>query len=203
MFGADSPTGGDLRVRLSLDLLGLDVRSVFGVDQPRIGFQRGEFNVNYDTSFSYEAQVVPLIESGEAVPLFSLGQADAKGVIGRDPVMPDVPTFAEQYRALHGADPQGPGYDAWMTIFRLTESAAKVVLLPPETPQPIVDLYWAAAKDVVAKMHAPENEAATAEIVGTYAQATGEQAAGLLRSALTFDEASVTWLRDYVEQSLQ
>ena len=72
-------------------LLGLNVRPIFGMSgrgPGRLAFERGEVNIDYQTSTAYLRNVVPLIEQGEAVPLFSWGALDADGNLVRDPTFP-------------------------------------------------------------------------------------------------------------------
>lgn len=56
LMGGNNPTGGDLRALLSLDLLGIKVQPVFGMNRGDVyaAFDRGEFNINFDTITAYE-----------------------------------------------------------------------------------------------------------------------------------------------------
>jgi tripartite-type tricarboxylate transporter receptor subunit TctC len=79
VLGANNPTGGDLRVLLSLDLLGFKIKPVFGLNRGEIhpSFLRGEFNINFDMPEGPE-----LVKEGVAVPLFTLGYVDEKASMG-------------------------------------------------------------------------------------------------------------------------
>ena len=109
VMGANNPSGGDMRVILSLELLGLTVKPIYGINRgdARPGFERGEFNLNFDSSQAYPTQVEPLVAAGTAVPFFSFGVTDATGAIVRDPTVPDLPTLAEVYEANFGKAPEG------------------------------------------------------------------------------------------------
>src|SRR3546814_2957148 len=132
-----------MRVLLSLDLLDINVKPIYGINRgdARPSFERGEFNLNFDSTQAYPQQVTPLVESGIAVPLFAFGIADAEGKIVRDPTVPDLPTFVEVYEAVHGKAPEGPGFDAWLTVFNLNVMASKALALPGGTSKEIVNTY--------------------------------------------------------------
>jgi tripartite-type tricarboxylate transporter receptor subunit TctC len=203
IMGANNPSGGDMRVLLSLDLLGLELKPIYGINRgdARPSFERGEFNVNFDSTQAYPTQVVPLVKAGNAVPLFAFGIADAQGNIVRDPTVPDLPTFVEVYKSLLGKDPAGPGYDAWKAVFNLNVMASKALALPAGTPADIVDTYNKAMAEVVADLQKPDIKPKADEIVGPYPQALGTQAGEILRGAVKFDEATFAWLQGWVAKA--
>jgi len=41
-------------------------------------FERGEVNIDYQTSSSFLSKVTPLVESGEAVPMMTWGALDSE-----------------------------------------------------------------------------------------------------------------------------
>ena len=96
----------DLVPLLGFKLMGLDVQHVFGFKgrgDGRLAFERGEVNIDYQTSSAYIQSVVqPLVDAGQAVPLFSWGALDADGDLVRDPTFPDLPHFGEAYEAATG-----------------------------------------------------------------------------------------------------
>jgi hypothetical protein len=201
VMGANNPTGGDMRALLSLDLLGLTVKPIYGINRgdARPGFERGEFNLNFDSSQAYPLQVQPLVDAKVAVPLFSFGIADTEGKIVRDPVVPNVPTFHEAYRSVHGKDPSGPAYDAWLAVFNLNVMASKALALPAGTPEPIVATYHKAMAEVVRELQRPEIKDKADDVVGPYPQALGDAAARVLRGAIKFDEQAEAHLREWIK----
>jgi tripartite-type tricarboxylate transporter receptor subunit TctC len=203
VMGANNPSGGDMRVLLSMDLLGLKVKPIYGINRgdARPSFERGEFNINFDSTQAYPTQVVPMVKAGNAVPLFSFGIANADGAIVRDPTVPDLPTFVEAYKALQGKDPSGPGFEAWKAVFNLNVMASKALELPAGTPTDIVDTYNKAMTDVVAELATPEYKDKSDEIVGPYPQALGAQAGAVLSGAVKFDDATFNWLQDWVKKA--
>ena len=205
LMGANNATGGDLRALLSLGLLGIEVDPVFGMNRGDIysAFERGEFNINFDTVTAYEAQVVPMVEEGTAVPLFTLGFIDENGEYGRDPSQPDLPSFLEVYEQVHGEPLSGEAYDAWMAIFGLNVMASRAVLLPEGASQEVYDTYVQATRDVMAEIEAdPDLSAQAFEILGPGPHAVGESANRILRNALSFDDAAFEWLGAWLKDNL-
>lgn len=200
VMGANNPSGGDMRVLLSLDLMDLKVKPIYGINRgdARPSFERGEFNINFDSTQAYPTQVVPLVESGVAVPLFSFGIADSSGAIVRDPTVPNLPTFIEAYKGLMGKDPEGPVYDAWKAVFNLNVMASKALALPANTPPEIVEAYNKAMAEVVADLQKPENKKKADEVVGPYPQSLGPAAGSVLRGAVQFNEQTFAWLQKWV-----
>lgn len=207
-MGANNPTGGDLRALLTLDLLGLEVIPTFGLNRGAIhaGFQRGEFNINFDTTATYHAQVVDMVKADAAVPLLSLGVIDEAGKLVRDPAVPELPTFVEVYRQVHGKDPEGPAFRAWRAVHGLNVMASKALMLPEGTPQEIVDVYDAVIKRVLARVEQDPKLRETAKEVlglGDYPQVTDDAARTVLREALVFDDEAFKWLSQWLQEKYQ
>lgn len=202
VMGANNPSGGDMRVLLSLDLLGMSVKPIYGINRgdARPSFERGEFNINFDSTQAYPTQVTPLVQAGNAIPLFTFGIADEHGAIVRDPTVPDLPTFVEVYKSLMGKDPEGPGFDAWKAVFNLNIMASKALALPAGTPADVVDAYNKAMAAVVEDLSKPDYKEKADEIVGPYPQALGQQAADVLHGAVKFDESTYVWLQDWIKK---
>ena len=100
---------------LAFEVMGLKVRHVFGMrgrGEGRLALERGEATIDYQTSSAFLTQVRPMIQAGNAVPLFSWGVLDAEGNVKRDPTFPDLPHFAEFMQAATGAAPSGPAWEA-------------------------------------------------------------------------------------------
>lgn len=205
VMGANNATGGDLRVLLSLAGLGLKAQEVFGLNRgdARPSFERGEFNLNFDSTAAYQVQVLPMVQSGVAVPLFTLGIANDRGEVVRDPLVPDVPTYVEAYRSLNGKDPDGPEFKAWLAMFNLNIMTAKGLALPAGTPQDIVDTYNAAIDAVVADFADPKYKAQANDIVGPYPQSVGAAAGAALKGAATFDDQTFDWLKEWLNRNYQ
>ncbi|AZQ68266.1 hypothetical protein EF888_14650 [Silicimonas algicola] len=199
VIAAQTLTSSDLGVLLSYDLLGIRPQVVFGISlgESRGGLERGEFQMRHDTMLSYANAVVPLIEDGVVQQLFTMGY-EQDGVIGRDPVAPDVPTFLEVYEAVHGEPLDGIEYQVWKSLFDIRVTAGKMILLPEGTPADMVAAYEAAITD--AMDHPDLTSAAAQEVMGDYPQLIGAEATGrVLTGALSLSGAPMDWLQDWAD----
>src|SRR5690606_34489732 len=135
-------------------------------------------NLTFDNMSAYADRVVPMIEDGEAQPLFTLGFLDGEGNIVRDPMLPEVPTFFEVYERIHGKPLEGPQLGAMKALFMGRVMAAKMMILPKDTPPEIVAAY----DEVFAKIASdPDFTGGPGEeIVGPYPQSLGDQARRVL-----------------------
>lgn len=201
IMGANNPTGIDLGVLLPLDLLGVKVNPVFGMNRGDIypGFERGEFTLSFDANAAFQEQIVPLVEEGLAVPLFTLGYADDTGTAQRDPAVPELPHFLEVYENLKGEPLSGPARSAWDAIFNLNVMSTRALFLPAGTPQDVVDTYAAAVNQVIADIEAdPELKAQAEQFIGP-ALMNGETTARNVRAAINFDDETLAWLKEWLK----
>jgi tripartite-type tricarboxylate transporter receptor subunit TctC len=196
VFGGGASTAGEARHIATFELLGLDVRYVWGISRGpvRLAFERGEFNINFDTSPAYLKNTMPLVQAGKAVPLYSHGIFDAKGNIVRDPVFPDLPTFVEAYEAMHGRKPSGPGFEAWKALTQQGGMANKGILLPAGTPRHIVQAWVEAVRKTLAD---PDFEKVASTVTEGYPQFLGDEGRPIIRDAITVSPEVWQWLRDY------
>lgn len=198
-YASQGATSLDLVPLLGFKAMGLDVRHVFGFQgrgDGRLAFERGETNIDFQTSSAYISNVMPLVEAGEAVPLFSLGTLDDEGNLVRDPTFPDLPHFGEAYETLTGNAPSGPGYDAYFAFFAAGFPAQKMVFVPKGTPDEIVTAYVEAFTQMKAD---PEYLEAKDSVLGTYEQVTGAPAQTLFERGTTIAPE----LREQVVQTLK
>jgi len=200
IYGSQGATRLDLVPLLAWEMLGLDVEPVFGIQgrgDGRLMFERGEANIDYQTSSSYLSGVLPLVEAGTAVPWFSFGALDADGNIVRDPTFPDMPTFMEVCEATDGCETSGPAWDAWVAFFTAGFPAQKMVFLPAGAPQEAIDTYTEAFAAVQERADFAEISAAR---LGVYPQMTGAAAQTALESATAVPEEAtdfvINWLRE-------
>lgn len=185
VYASQGATSLDLVPLLGFRLMGLNVQHVFGFKgrgDGRLAFERGETNIDYQTSSAYLKNVVPLVEAGKAVPLFSWGVLDEAGNVVRDPTFPDIPSFVEAYETLTGAAPSGPEYEAYFAFFTAGFPAQKMVFLPQGTPDDIVNAYQKAFEDMKAD---PEYQANAEAVLGSYGQVTGKLADALFDKGTT------------------
>ncbi|MBI4204142.1 MAG: tricarboxylate transporter [Betaproteobacteria bacterium] len=197
-FGGGGPTGAEMRMTTTLDLLGLNVKYVWGIARGpvRLAFERGEFNINYDTTPGYLKNASQLVKAGKAVPLFALGVLDDKGSLVRDPNFKDLPSFAEVYEIMHGKKPSGPAYEAWKAILQMGVMANKSLLLPAATPNPIVDAWRTAVQKT---LDDPEFEAKASSIIEGYPQFIGEAARPIMKDATTLSPETWEWIKNFLK----
>lgn len=207
LYGSQGATTLDLVPLLAFKLLGLKVDPVFGVEgrgAGRLMFERGEANIDYQTSSAYIKSVVPLIEQKLAVPMFSFGALDENGLIVRDPTFPDLPSFKEVCEKTAGCETSGVAWDAWKAFFISGFAAQKMAYLPKSAPKAVVDMYTKAFKDVIAR---PDFKKLTEEELGVYPQLTGTGAEKANAQAITVSPDAkayvLNWLKNDYNVTLQ
>lgn len=198
VYGSQGATSLDLVPMLAFHLLGLNVRFVFGMrgrGEARLGLMRGEITIDYQTSSAFLTQVMPLVEAGTAVPMFSYGVLDGQGNVQRDPTFPDLPHFGEVFEMLNGRKPSGVEYEAYLAFFASGFAGQKPAMLPPGTPDNIVGVYKKAFVDAVAD---PELQARKGDVLGEYKQAVGDDVAAVFRLATTIKPEARAWVRNFL-----
>jgi tripartite-type tricarboxylate transporter receptor subunit TctC len=168
IFGGIAATGLDLTTLLAFDLLSADIDSTFGFEgrgPVNLALQRGEVDIDYQTTSAYGPAVEPMVKDGTAVPLFSLGQVNAEGEIVRDPNFPDIPTVVEVYEELYGEQPDDEQLATYQAILALTYTYQKALWVPEDTPDEALDLLRSTAEDMGAD---PAFQKSAAEVLGGY-----------------------------------
>ena len=188
-YGSQGPTSLDIVTMYSFDLLGLDVQAVFGFrgrGAGRLAFERGEVKIDYQTSSAYLKNSVPLVENGEAIPLFSFGALDdngnlirdksfrnvAVGVFAGDTVRVNVPHFGEVYGALDN-QLEGIEWDTWFAFMSAGFGGMKLLLTPKETPDEIVEAFH---KGIASMKNDTEYQQNKFKALGGYPQVIGQPA---------------------------
>jgi tripartite-type tricarboxylate transporter receptor subunit TctC len=185
IYASQGATSLDLVPLLGFKYMGFKVQHVFGFKgrgDGRLAFERGETNIDYQTSSAYLKNVQPMVDAGTAVPLFSWGVLDEAGNIVRDPTFPDLPSYVEAYKTLTGNEPTGPQFDAYVAFFTAGFPAQKMAFLPKGTPDDIVAAYQGAFEAMKAD---PDYAANKEAVLGTYQQVTGKLAQALFEKGTT------------------
>ena len=207
IYGNQGATRLDLVPTLAWEMLGLNVESVMGIKgrgDGRLMFERGEANIDYQTSSSYLSGVTPLVEAGTAVPMMTWGALDSDGNIVRDPTFPDIPTFKEVCEATEGCETSGEKWDAWKAFFVAGFPAQKMVFLPNGASADAIATFTAAFDAVKARADFAE---ISAKRLGKYPQMTGQEAQTAMGSATSVTPEAkafiVNWLQDKYGVSLK
>ena len=174
-YGGISSTGLDLCLLQAFDVLGVEIDATFGFEgrgPARLALERGEVNIDYQTTSAYLTQVQPLVDAGTAIPLMSFGVLE-DGKIVRDPNVPDLPTVEEVYKELNGSEPTGEAYEAYRAFLVPGFVYQKGIWANEGTPDSIVQAFWDAVEPIGAD---PKFAAASEDVLGGYPLYSGEEA---------------------------
>ncbi len=173
-FGSIGVASTDAIVLLAFDVLGIDVQTIFGYEGSgaiRVAFEQGEVNINRDGTIGYLGNVLPLVEDGLAVPLFTFGQV-RDGEVVRDPAFPEIPTIAEVHEMLHGRAPSGDTWEMFKAISSALFTLEKVMWLQKEAPAEAVSILREAG---VAVAQDPDFITRAQAIFGPYELIVGDE----------------------------
>jgi tripartite-type tricarboxylate transporter receptor subunit TctC len=198
-YASQGATSLDIVPLLAFDMLGLNVKAVFGYKgrgSGRVAFEQGEVNIDYQTSTAYIKNVRPLVKQGQAVPLMTWGVLDDNGNVVRDPIEPDLPCFPEVYEMVHGKKPSGQAWNAWKAFMVAGFGVQKAMWLPAKTKPEIVDAYRAAAAKVVADT---EFQTVVEKSLGGYPQLAGEKAKKAFEQVLSVSKEDKAWVIKWIK----
>ncbi len=168
-LGGYRPTSStDIRMRLGLDMLGVNYRYVSGYRssakvlaallQNEVQYSCGSIAV-VNSSFGPN-----LIEPGLATVLFYFSLIDADGNPVKEPALEGIPTFFEVYERLKGEKPSGLMFDSLSLINNLAVAMLRGVFLPEGSPDEAVEalkVAWNALaddEDFIAEYQSVANE---------------------------------------------
>lgn len=197
-YGGISATGLDLTMLQAFDVLDVPLDATFGFEgrgPARLAFERGEVNVDYQTTSAYLTQVKPLVEKGKAVPLMSFGVLK-DGEIVRDPNVPDLPTVEEVYQQIHGKKPSGRAYDAYRAFLIPGYVYQKGIWANEGTPDRIVEAYWDSVDDIGKD---EKFRSSSEEVLGGYPLYSGKEAEKDLKEAFSISPRTRQYTLDMLE----
>jgi tripartite-type tricarboxylate transporter receptor subunit TctC len=198
IYGGISAIGLDLIPLISFELLEMDAKGVLGFKgrgEARIAFERGETNLDYQTTPAYNATVVPLIKEGKAIPLMSFGQLDDKGNIVRDPAVPDLPTVPEVYEKLKGKKPSGRFWETYRVFMPSAFAVQKILWVKADAPAEVLRVFYEAA-DRLGKDK--EFLAKTDKVLGGYPLLRGDRLEKTIQQAFQIDAETQRFVREWV-----
>jgi len=197
-YGGISAIGLDLIPLITFELLDLDAKGVLGFrgrGEARIAFERGETNIDYQTTPAYNATVLPLIKEGKAIPLMSFGQLDDSGNIVRDPAVPDLPTVPEVYEKIKGKKPSGKFWETYKVFMPSAFAVQKILWVKGDAPAETLKVFYAASdrlekdKEFLAK---------TDKILGGYPLLRGDRLEKTIQQAFQIDADTQRFVKEWV-----
>jgi tripartite-type tricarboxylate transporter receptor subunit TctC len=198
-YGGISATGADLSLLQAFDLLGVNVDATFGFEgrgPARLALERGETNIDYQTTSAYQTQVQPLVDAGKAVPLMSFGYVDDAGKPVRDPNAPDIPTVEEVYQRIKGQAPSGVPYDAYRSILLAGFIYQKGIWANEGTPDSIAQAFY----DATAAIAQDEDfKAKSGDVLGGYPLLTGKEGEKTLAEAFAINDEQRQYVLDLLK----
>lgn len=218
-YGSQGPTSLDLVTMYSFDLLGLNVQAVFGFrgrGAGRLAFERGEVKIDYQTSTAYLKNAIPLVESGEAIPLFCFGALDDNGGLirdvsfanspvgvfdradglGKDTVRVNVPHFGEVYQHLDN-QLEGIEWETWFAFMSAGFGGMKLLLTPKETPDEIVAEFQ---KGIQAMKENEDYQKTKFKALGEYKQVIGKPAEKIFDLATNVGKEEKDFMKNWLIQ---
>ncbi len=201
IYGSQGATRLDLVPLLAWEMLGMSVEPVFGIKgrgDGRLMFERGEANIDYQTTSGFLGGSAPLVEEGKAVPMMTWGALDDNGNIVRDPTFPDMPSFKEVCEATEGCKTSGDTWEAWRAFFIAGFPSQKLAFLPAGTPQEVIDTYVTAFEAVRAR---PDFAEISAKRVGKYPMFVGKEAENALASATSVPASAKAYVTNWLKEA--
>lgn len=203
-YGSQGATSLDIVPILAFYLLDLEIKPVFGMKgrgSGRLSFERGEANVDYQTTSAYLKRVVPLIEEGLAVPIMSWGALDENGEVIRDPTVPELPHFLEVLENIRGPEfLERKEVKIWKSLFIAGFACQKLAFLPPGTPDDIV-LQWQEATQALMKDE--KFISGAPKVLGGYLPIIGDKGEKLIKEALQIKPEYRQWLTNWLYETYQ
>lgn len=195
-FGTETPLSAELLDFVSMEMLGIDARYVFGLSSKdaEAAFQRGEMNMNTDNTGSY---LKDYGDDPKVNPVWSYGVIDDSGNLRRDPDLPDVPTFPEFYETVTGSAPEGPAYEMQKALMNAKVMLSKSVMLPKGTPDHIRAVYIDALKAVTSD---PEVAAALPREIGSMPLNFGDDTQRALATGTALDPEVRAWVATFLKE---
>lgn len=199
-YGGISAIGLDMIPLISFELLGVEVIGVLGFKgrgEARLAFERGENNIDYQTTPAYNTQVVPLIKEGKAIPLMTFGQLDEGGNIVRDPAVPDLPTVPEVYEKLRGKKPSGRFWDAYKAFMPSAFAVQKILWVKADAPAEVTRLFYEAGGRLEKDK---EFLARTENVLGGYPLLRGDRLEKTIHQSFQIDAETQGFVKDWVRK---
>ncbi len=200
IYGGIAAAASDLPGLLSFEVLDIDVKAVLGFNgrgPVRLAFEQGELNLDYQFTPVYLTQVVPSVEAGTAVPLWTGGAIENGVLKARDPIAPELPSVYEVYETLNGEPPSGIEWDAFQSVASVTYAFGLTGYMHPDTSQEVLDAFEQAVKDINAD---PEFQAESLKVTNGARLNAGPDIETAIKAALSPSQEVKDYLRTLLEE---
>jgi hypothetical protein len=180
---------------LGLKVLDVKFRAVMGYpgkNDTRMALERGEVNLDGQTTPVYNSSVTPMIREGIAAPIFAQGLMEGDKLV-RDPAAPDIPSVAEVYREIYGKEPEGQAWEAYKASVRAFGNGGKILMTHPDIPPAAMK---ALNEAVEAMANDPEFVHSAEAVLEGYAFQTGKPLRDGVSAIGRTDAATITWLQN-------
>lgn len=197
--GMRNTSSHDIRLRLSLDMLGAKYKYVTGyrgLAKVSAGVLQNETQYSCGSVPNYRSLVEPnLIKTGLAIPTWYYAPIDDSGKEVKYADLAGIPTFLEVYRKLRGGTPSGMEFRAYRMLNNLSTYMLRGSFVHAKTPKAAVDALRVAWKAL------PGDKAFVAEYRKAFKAPPkiiqGKAAAAHVRSIKTLDPKMVSFLKKY------
>jgi len=182
-----------------MDLLEVEIGTpIWGISggEQILGVLKGdEIQISSGTVANWLKGVTPYVKTGELMGLWS-GVFDNQGREIRNPVTPELPTFSEVYKKVHGKEPSGMAWEAYK-IQELPRTFDKLMLFPSKTPQNLVDIIWEAAERMAKD---PEVQKNLVKVAGDSPLRNGSETEKTYSDVLTGKKDVIDWLKGFLSE---
>ena len=141
-------TSTDIRMRMALDLLGVEYKYVTGyrgASKVVAAIMQNEAQYSCISTLGFRKLVEPnLIEPGHGIALWYNAVVGPDGKQARDTRVEGLPTFIDVHERLKGRKPSGMLYRSFETVNNLMASVLWASFAPAGTPDEAVDALGAA-----------------------------------------------------------
>jgi putative tricarboxylic transport membrane protein len=187
---------------LGLTLVKANFRAIMGYPgkaETRLALLRNEVNIDSQATPLFEASVRPVIKEGKAFPLFAQGFMDGDKLV-RDPAAPDVPTAGEAYRDIHGTEPSGPAWEAYVASVRAAGNGGKILLTHKDV-EPAARVALKRAIDVMIKD--PEYLKKAESVLEGYGFNTGDNLVQTIAAIDRMKQEDIAWLQNLLSRDFR
>ena len=200
--GLAADNSKDLLIRLSLDMLGVPFRHVTGYrsnNTARMALQQNEINFFAESPPGYRSVVEPnLVKNGQVIPTYY-----DPGWNGETLSVPKqveglaIMPFQELHQQIKGKPPSGQLWDVYLASLAINAAMQRLIVLPPNTPQPALDALRTAVLRLNSDKAFAEDALKTIGFVPEYV--AGPDTSRQVRQALTVRPEIRAFVANYIK----